>query len=139
LVYGVDSAGIAFDAEYNSGWKSTDAGSNFAIQKTTDLLNFRYASGVAVGGTITFGVGMVMNALGRVGIGTTGPLCPLNVAGADATGLECIRIDQADVSEGFINFVGSERGAISATTSSAKSVRVELNGTKYRLALYADA
>ena len=139
LVYGVDSAGIAFDAEYNSGWKSTDAGSNFAIYKITDLLEFRYDSGIAVGAAITWNIGMVMNALGRVGIGTTGPLCPLNVAGADATGLECIRIDQADVSEGFINFVGSERGAISATTSSAKSVRVELNGTKYRLALYADA
>jgi hypothetical protein len=47
-------------------------------------------------------------------------------------------LDQADVSEGFINFIGDERGVIGEGTNSLKSARVELNGTVYRIALYAD-
>ena len=50
-----------------------------------------------------------------------------------------LHLKQAATSYGFINFEGSDRGAISSSTSSTASVRVELNGTVYRLALYADA
>lgn len=53
--------------------------------------------------------------------------------------VEALSLTQSDTSEGFIDFVGSERAAIAGGTASAKSVRVELNGTVYRLALYADA
>ena len=48
-------------------------------------------------------------------------------------------LDQADVSEGFINFIGSDRGVIGEGTNSTASVRVEIGGVVYRLALYADA
>lgn len=48
-------------------------------------------------------------------------------------------LDQDDVSEGFINFKGSARGAITGVTNSTQSCRVELNGSVYRLALYPDA
>ena len=49
-------------------------------------------------------------------------------------------INQADISEGLINFIASARGTGStAATDIAESVRVELNGTVYRLALYTDA
>jgi hypothetical protein len=51
----------------------------------------------------------------------------------------CLELDQDDASEGFIDFVGSDRGVISSSSSSARSVRVEWNGTVYRIALYADA
>ena len=48
---------------------------------------------------------------------------------------------QEDISEGLINFDGGSginRGAISGSTDSVASVRVELSGTVYRLALYSD-
>jgi len=48
-------------------------------------------------------------------------------------------IGQGDISEGFINFVGSDRGVIAGATNSLKSVRVEFGGVVYRLALYVDA
>jgi len=53
--------------------------------------------------------------------------------------IPCLSLDQDDESEGFIDFLGSGRGAIAGSTNSVESVRVELNGTVYRLALYADA
>jgi len=53
--------------------------------------------------------------------------------------LPVLRLDQQDISEGCIDFIASARGAISSSTSSVQSVRVELNGVIYRLALYADA
>lgn len=48
-------------------------------------------------------------------------------------------LDQADESEGFINFIGSDRGVIAGATASLKSIRVEIGGVVHRLALYADA
>ena len=57
---------------------------------------------------------------------------------ADAA-IPVLALDQADISEGFINFIGSDRGVIAGATASDVSVRVELDGTVYRLALYADA
>ena len=54
-------------------------------------------------------------------------------------GVPVLTLDQADISEGLINFVANDRGVIAGATGSAVSVRVELDGTVYRLALYADA
>jgi len=51
----------------------------------------------------------------------------------------CLLLQQDDISEGFIEFGGSDRGVITESTDSLASVRVELNGTIYRLALYVDA
>ena len=50
-----------------------------------------------------------------------------------------IQLDQDDVSEGFIEFLGSDRGVITGATNSVESVRVELNGVVRRIALYANA
>lgn len=50
-----------------------------------------------------------------------------------------VSLTQGDVTEGFINFIGSDRGVIGEGTNSTVSVRVELGGVVYRLALYADA
>ena len=57
----------------------------------------------------------------------------------DDAAVPVLTLDQADISEGLINFVASDRGVIAGATGSAVSVRVELDGTVYRLALYADA
>ena len=57
----------------------------------------------------------------------------------NAAAIPVLELDQADVSEGFINFIGSDRGVITGATNSLASVRVELGGVVYRIALYVNA
>jgi len=79
---------------------------------------------------------------GRVGmnLNLSTPTAQLHVDQKEDDGaIPVLALDQADVSEGFINFIGSDRGVISSGTSSTESVRVEINGAIRRLALYADA
>jgi hypothetical protein len=77
---------------------------------------------------------------GYVGIGTVSPSAKLHIDQASTTAaVPALIVDQADVSEGTINFIASARGVITGATNSVQSVRVELNGTVYRLALYANA
>ncbi len=67
-----DNVGIGFDAYWNGAAEaSADAGSNYTITKSSDLLKFSYASGAAQGTTPTFTVGLVMDTSGMVGVGTT--------------------------------------------------------------------
>jgi hypothetical protein len=54
-----------------------------------------------------------------------------------SSGMEVLRLQQDDTSEGFINFVGADGGAV--TTAGAHSARVELNGVKYRIMLWDNA
>jgi len=83
---------------------------------------------------------LLQPAGGNVGIGTASPVAQLHIDQSGTTAaIPTLILDQADVSEGTINFVASERAAITGATNSLKSVRVELNGTVYRLALYVDA
>ncbi len=57
-----------------------------------------------------------------------------------AGGIPVLRLDQQDISEGVIDFIASARGSgTTAATDIQDTVRVELNGTIYRLALYTDA
>ncbi len=75
----------------------------------------------------------------RVGIQTAAPAGTLHVDQLGTSrAIPTLILDQADVSEGFINFIGADTGVINEGTSSLKSVRVELGGVVYRLALYAD-
>ena len=84
---------------------------------------------------------------GNVRIGSTAaPTVTLDVVGqtyldqsSTTAAVPTLTVDQADISEGTINFVASARGVITGATNSTDSVRVELNGTVYRLALYVDA
>jgi len=62
----------------------------------------------------------------------------INQATTDAA-IPVLELEQADISEGLINFVGSDRGTITGATDSVSSIRVELGGTIMRLAMYADA
>ena len=55
----------------------------------------------------------------------------------------CLALDQDDISEGFVDFLGSDRGGVQTGSTmlnitSAASVRVELNGTVYVIPLFAD-
>ena len=82
-----------------------------------------------------------LEATGRVGIGKVGGMAAMLHIDQAASGaaIPVLTLDQADISDGFINFIGSDRGIIAAATASLKSVRVELGGVVYRLALYVDA
>jgi hypothetical protein len=58
-------------------------------------------------------------------------------------GQPCLALGQDDVSEGFVDFLGSDRGGVQTGSTmlnitSAASVRVELNGTVYVIPLFAD-
>lgn len=95
-------------------------------------------------GDMAFGVDnsvdMTILTGGNVGINETNPVAKLHVDQAvDDAAIPTLILDQADISEGFINFIGSDRGVITGATDSLKSVRVELGGVIYRLALYVDA
>ena len=51
----------------------------------------------------------------------------------------CVEFDQDDVSEGFFDCVGSDRGVVpTSTVNSVASFRVEINGTKYVVAAHVD-
>ena len=54
-----------------------------------------------------------------------------------ATGAQpALELNQIDISEGFIDFVGDAGVSIAESTNSTDSVIVEVNGNKRRLALY---
>jgi hypothetical protein len=53
--------------------------------------------------------------------------------------IAALTLTQLNISRGLINFVASDRGAIVLPVSSVASVRGELNGVVYRIALFADA
>jgi len=83
LTYAEDNNGILFDAEFASNnFKSTDAGSNFAIYKYEDKLKLQYDSGIAVGDQISLNDGLVLDTNGNVGIGTASPDSLLDVEGS---------------------------------------------------------
>jgi hypothetical protein len=66
-----DRMDLSFDAFYDgSDWISSDAGSNFQIRKSSDLLRLRYDGGVAQGGTVTWEEGLVLHIGGQVTLGT---------------------------------------------------------------------
>lgn len=65
-----DGVFLYFDSYYDENVsKSSDAGSNYAIRKYSDKLYFECDSGVAQGSTISWNLGISMNADGNVGIG----------------------------------------------------------------------
>jgi hypothetical protein len=68
-----DNATITFDAYYSGGWKSSDAGSNFRIAKTSDLLVLSAESSIAASNAITWVNSVVIDASGQVGIQDTAP------------------------------------------------------------------
>lgn len=81
---------------------------------------------------------IVLDATGRLG-NVVSPLAELHFdQSVDDAAIPVLILDQADISEGLINFIASDRGVIGEGTNSAVSVRVELGGVVYRLALYAD-
>ncbi len=114
---------------------------SFSTRASGDAYSLRlYGQGVVPSYTDLQGPYLQITQTGIVSIGTTLSLAKLHVDQAvSGAAIPVLTLDQADVSDGFINFIGSDRGVIAAATASLVSVRVELAGTVYRLALYVDA
>ena len=69
LPYSHDDMSIRFDSYWDGANKSSDAGSNYAIFKVSNLFRILYDSGVAKGAQIAWNDGIVLNTSGNVGIG----------------------------------------------------------------------
>lgn len=70
--------------------------------------------------------------------GSSGPTIPMGIIQGISVGSKvALRIQQDDISEGFIDFVGSDRGVIGPPVVMG-SFRVEINGVVRVLAYYAD-
>lgn len=81
LSYDADNVGLFFDAHYNSGWKSKDAGSSFGIYKQGgDKLKFVYDT-AAVDGAITWNDAMMIASDGKVGVACSDPVGSFDVRG----------------------------------------------------------
>ncbi len=62
--------GLLFDAYYDGSYRSSDAGSNYYIERFGNYLRFSYATGVAAGSALTFTEAMTMVlSSGNIGIG----------------------------------------------------------------------
>lgn len=104
------------------------------INENSGNVNLRWESDADINGLFCDA------GLGRIGIHVGAPLAILHIDQGDgAAAIPAMILDQADISEGFINFIGSDRGVITGATNSVESVRVELGGVVRRLALYANA
>jgi hypothetical protein len=59
--YDADNVSICFDAWWDSGFKSSDVGSNFCLYKTNDTFRIRVDDSVALGGVITWADALSIN------------------------------------------------------------------------------
>lgn len=91
-------------------------------------------------GSTTLTFRMVIKENGRVGINDSGPDAMLDARQSGVSdNIPAAQFEQLDESEGIVNYVGSARGTGNLTDGDVtESFRVELNGTKYRVALYPD-
>ena len=86
-----DSVTVAFDAYYDGVWRSSDAGSNARIWKSSDLLRFRYDNGIPQGDVVPFHDGIVLDLTdGDVGINTATPDATLQVVGDTILGADTV-------------------------------------------------
>jgi len=61
MAWAHNNTAITFDAYYDGAHKSSNAGSNARIHKITNLLKFRYDSGVAQGETVTWNDALIID------------------------------------------------------------------------------
>ena len=81
------------------------------------------------------------NAVGINRAAPSGTKLYIDQDGASSA-IPAVIIDQADISEGTINFIASDRGAVTTgtgfPTTSAASFRIEINGTVYVVPCFTD-
>jgi len=118
--------------------KSDGYGGSAIQSYYTSPLN--YGLGLAVAGDSK----VVVNKAGNVGIGTTSPDDRLHVTVGTTDAVECLKLEQLDVSEGFANFVSTSAANTTNpittwTTGGAIAgfVRIAINGTDQWMPFYS--
>jgi len=101
LAYTHDNSGYLFDAYYDGAFKSSDAGSNFALYKVSDTLVVRYDSGVAQGGAVSWNVAFAVDTSGNVDLQGN----ELQTVSAIDNGGSAIAVNDDLTVDGSISFV----------------------------------
>jgi len=131
---------------YSGGWKSYGGGPGSSILYAGGSSSDAYiafslsadAQATAAGAAITISEAMRILKDGNVGIGTTAPGAKCHIDQSSTSGaIPVLSLDQADISDGFINFIGasaaSADGPISTWTT-GNSIqgfrRIEVNGAQ---------
>ena len=83
LNYRHDDISIRFDSYWDGANRSSDAGSNYAIFKVSDLFKIMYDSGIAKGAALAWNTGISLNTSGLVTI--PGTMAAGTVTGANVT------------------------------------------------------
>jgi hypothetical protein len=117
LPWAHDNMFITFDGYYNGAWRSSDAGSNFQIEKLSDKLQIKYESGIAAGNAATFDPGITLLSTGNVGIGINSPDAKLEVLSTT----EQLRLTHTDASK-FTTFTVDANHDITIKPSSTGQV-----------------
>jgi len=122
LHLGHDNISLNFDSYWDGSWKSSDAGSNFQIYKTSDLFQIRYDSGISQGSAVTWNDGLTIDTSGNTGIGTASPGDRLDILGGT------LQIRIADVSTDATNKLSRIVGR-HYTNSEEDITQMNLNST----------
>ena len=88
---------------------------------------------------------MIITSAGNVGIGTESPTAQLHIDQASSSGaIPVLKLDQADVDDSFIDFIGTTASDQTKSLSTDTSVgaltghiKIEINGSPFWLAYYA--
>ena len=124
------------------GFLAMDSFSNDILKLATD-----YAAGEIAFSTGSSSEAVRIDSTGKVGIGIGTPTAKLHTDQASTTGaIPVLKLDQADIDDTFIDFVGTSaadgsRSISSDTTEDAAkfgAVRVEINGTTKWVRVYDD-
>ena len=104
-----DSVRILFDSYYDGAEKSSDAGSNFQILKSSDLFKIQYDSGVAQGGVVTWNEGLSLDTSGNIYVRTSNAELRFyeaaNYVGFEAPALAADQIWVLPAADGNVNDV----------------------------------
>jgi hypothetical protein len=65
LNFAHDNINFAFDAYLDTTWKSSDAGSNFLMAKSSDTFGIFYNAGTALGNTLTWTIATKIDSTGK--------------------------------------------------------------------------
>ena len=90
LAWTHNNIALSFDAYYNgTNYLSSYSGSNFQIIKTSNQLQFNYATGIAQGSTVTWSNSLILNTSGVVTVPSTGQLSVLATTGSSSNTTGC--------------------------------------------------
>jgi hypothetical protein len=114
-----DSVHTLYDCYYDGSYRSSDIGSNFAVQKFADTYRISYDSGLAQGFALTLNTGFELNTSGVFDV-------PVHITSGQITA------DQIDLNASTIALTGTTgNNIISITDNLADSFSVKEGATSY--------